>query len=581
MTNFANAIELPTFETDRLSSITMIATANNTAVLKTNYNKMTADMTLAASGAQSFIKAEALSTKAFKGISDNLKILVTKISNGKQSEAICDLLQSYVDAKAILQKKIILQKAASTAFNTAIVSAQKMRTNESPNDPGADQNVLSARGPAEYAACTKKILSAANINETAITCGSIGAIELRNKSSIAKASIIAFLKEREKVLDSKTNNADTKNIRQKMDADISSLDLAHIRIQSMELPTCAPLLNEVKITCLKFANKLTANQAFTRPPANKNSKDKAKEKEKENETSAIQASDMFTLGDESTGIIKILAPELAAEADKYMFTPGKRIIHWQVIKWRADDAVNATQAEIKKIDSNIEKTKKLIHGFVKNDTIYEKIANLFISKSYAETNTESLRMAAGFEDLSPAFSVFALQVTRFSDELNDANSMSSKSIANANLLASKDASITKILKPLQRSNDLKLQNDLLKKFNDITKSVLKKKGISPSQVIASYGKSLLGKSEILSHSSKTIFKKIDHDNSLNANNDSFEQNKNLQSESFTGMGQGEYHPTAIKYKLNDISRNKEESIFTVISNRYLKSAYPALLGPLE
>ena len=619
---------------DMLSSIGMISVGIITTHIYTYKPGMTADMDLAAAGGSTYVTAEVSSTSEFKVLEAYLQLEVAKVSEGKQTEAQADLKKSYLEAKDILERKLVLQKAAAESFSSASITAYKMKESESsssaevsisdpfkpvPKITFTSKLISLAVSPAiageaenkllktpQFDKCTKKLkaIGEGGLSSPAVDkCGMWSAKDLKNQADIAIDAVLKLVAAR-----------DLDEARAKLETEVGKVQALKEKLKSKN-PECASLINDVKQECTEFGKLLADHETFKSaviqglfssiPTPQKKSNyvekllDLAMDK-----AEASSFLSIFGLGEADTSIIMVMTPELAKEVDKLMFSPAKRARVWASLEGRANKAAEATRNEIDKIDSNIEKMNGLLKGVVQNESrnVFESITNFIISKAKAETNKFSpttatknlafgvklpcltgpgnsncsslsthISSAAGFNILPPLFQKTAKQITDFADELSGATSISSKVMSDANNIANKHTALNSLLKQYQDKREIQAQNILNKKCNSITATALHKKGFSPATFFANYSGTTFSKTDASSNSTKTINKKLGQTSSANG----IPKAQGLAKE-----GGSTADPVATKklkdknYKVNDISQTKDESIFTVISNRYLRSAFP-------
>jgi hypothetical protein len=611
--------EADSAEENTLTSITMMSMSLITRHLYTYKPKMTADMILASAGGETYLSAEVFSTGEFKSLDRDLQKIVATISDGKQTEAHADMITSLTDAREILTTKKMLQLDAATSFSSAALSAHQMKEVEVPSslpEVSFTQKAFSMvmalayAGDAEskllqtteYEKCTKKLASIGEggMSSPAVNaCGLWDAKALRDAAATATQSVVDLVKVRDQVASSQSNKEQADAARAKMEADVGKVVALKDKLQKKS-PECAALVNGVKESCTAFGKLVTEHEVF------KSSVIKGLFSEIPDQRgqgildsifnitvskaeAGLSPEDfiggIFSLGDANTTIMMALTPEQAVEFDKLLFSPGKRAKLWESLESRAKKAADATQSEIDKIDINIEKTK-MIQVNVLPKYKLESVLDFFIAKVQAETSkkpltsevkipcaagpgntfcpslSKRLRTAAGFSYLPPMFKSVALQITDFADELGGSNTLSPKTIANGEKILAKSAGVNSLLKKYPGAKDKKSEDAIFKRFNDITANVLRKNNTTPARFFASYSGSTLSKTDAASSPVKAAVKRT-----------GISTKATLPEKQAAAAIK---RPGEKNYKLNDINQNKDESIFTVISDRYLKSGFSKL-----
>ncbi len=557
-----------------ITSITMIATANIiTKLAPPNYNRSTSDMNTAKAGAQTFVEAEKSSTYKFRKIAGDLNGVGAKISNGKQSEAFCDLQNSYEDVLKVLEAKLKLQKTAATAFSNAAAIALKAKEAESPKDPEAE----GAQSPSAFAGCSKKI-EAAYAPETAQACGD-KAQELNSKGKEVRKTLTEYIKVREEVESSQQNDSKTKEKLNSFTSQLEELEQLPAKLRDTKHPSCGRSVEGVKQSCKSLTRKLTRNQSFSKNPAAAIQKN----------ISSDSFAKTFLMGTKEMEAVSQMGPELAVEMDKQIFSPAKRATLWKQVRERADEAIRATQAEIEKVKSNLRKVPKNI--MTKNENSPTKrFLEFLISSAYAEEDdsgyrapclaspgyTDCTSMTNTFlntedtEDLPANLKNFSLEMMSFSDHLSGTTNIDRKLLNEADEISKKDAILRKFVDSYKTPEDEKAKDDLKKRMDLITKRVLERNNLTPQKFLAGFGKGIKKPEEI----PKDILQKIES------------SPKTLPSQQVSESITPKEKPVEFKntylntnskkYKLNDISNKDDDSIFEIISNRYFKSGYNKL-----
>ena len=556
------------------SSITMIATSNIiTKLSPPNYNRSTSDMSTAKTGAQTFIEAEKSSTYKFRKIAGDLSNVGAKISSGKQSEAFCDLQNSYEDVLKVLEDKLKMQKAAATAFSNAAAIALKAKESESPQDPEAD----GAQTPDAFAGCAKKI-EAAYAPETAQSCGE-KAQELNSKGKEVRKTLTEYIKVREEAESSQQNDSKTKEKLNSFTSQLEELEQLPAKLRDAKHQSCGRSVEGVKQSCKSLSRKLTRNQSFSKNPA----------KSIQKSISDDSFAKMFLMGSKEMDAVSQMGPELAIEMDKQMFSPAKRATLWKQVRERADEAIRATQAEIEKVKSNLRKVPKNIMTKNQHSPV-ERFVEIFITSAFADDEDSGYRSpclaSPGYADCTSMKNTFlntedvedlpvnlkniSLDMMNFSDHLSGASNIDRKLLNEAEEISKKDAILTNFVDSYKTPEQEKAKDDLKRRLDLITKKALERNNLTPKKFLSGFGKGIKKPEEI----PKDILQKIEISPkavpSQQVSESVVPKDKPIESKN------NYLNTNSKKYKLNDISNKDENSIFEIISNRYFKSGYNKL-----
>lgn len=315
--------------------------------------------------------------------------------------------------------------------------------------------------------------------------------------------------------------------------------------------------------------------------------------------------------------------------DQVIYSPGGRIIAWGVMTGAALMAASSTQGEIDKTEENIKKIDQILKEMnalqngVKLNTIQEQaikmatvdpnsFQDLQLSTNPAvktdcitgsgNSNCASLydqvKNMPNFAGLPDSFKNIASQSANLANGLTGTGTISGATLSSAASLAGKQNAISttaskiknKLNEDLAKAGKAKidfdgLQNKMWKQLKSGTEDAIKAKGFSGSSLLASTNISPVNGTNKA------------HDLSLAA------KKSGVASIAGGSGGQGKEKEKALQFDFqeeslaavaaaangiatseerydteeNEISKNKNESIFQIISNRYFRSAFPKLL----
>ncbi len=319
--------------------------------------------------------------------------------------------------------------------------------------------------------------------------------------------------------------------------------------------------------------------------------------------------------------------------DSYMFTPGGRIIAWGIMAGAAFLGAQASQSAIEDVDKHIADIDKILKDLnnlqkgIKSNNVNEqqiKLAALQANQqaalklnSNAAVKTDCLTSSGsnnctplasqmkampGFADLPDSFKTVATQAASLGDGLSGTNSLSGSALTAAGALANNKNSIGRLAASVKsKLNDMlakngspkidydKEESKLLGQMKIQTAKALSGSGMSAGSFLASTGVSAIDNAKV------AIAKIPSGKKSVNLGGDvpkAAEAKKekdldfNFKETQAEGAARGEAGAAAaaakekdLKYDIgeNDINTNSGDSIFQVISNRYIKSGYPRLL----
>jgi hypothetical protein len=337
---------------------------------------------------------------------------------------------------------------------------------------------------------------------------------------------------------------------------------------------------------------------------------------------ALGMGDMLGITGATAGLLfSVIAPELASYVDTYLGSAKNRSYAWAGLAILTGLASVATQNEIDKVEENIKKIDSILKasGVVQNEkhNFFENILNVFISKVIAETSKilpqasakksnfqgrmpclagkgdancpsliEKFASSGGLNNFPPSIQNTFGKIVHITDDMNGSNSVSSSTLVKANEIISQRGAIQDLVKQakykldshyaqanLERHNFDEDGKLFINNLNNITRIILKEKGMSPRTFLASYGGTTLPKTDANTNPTKYAATKVDAvgTTTLMNNSDSAGQKLEIANAAVSPITHDK------SYKMSEISGTKEDSIFSIISNRYFKSAYPKLL----
>ncbi|MDD4974332.1 MAG: hypothetical protein PHY93_08260 [Bacteriovorax sp.] len=328
----------------------------------------------------------------------------------------------------------------------------------------------------------------------------------------------------------------------------------------------------------------------------------------------------------------LISGVLATAVDMQMFVPFNRAIAFAALGGLSLLASQASQRQMDKLDANIAKIDQILKDLdalqngIKANNVNEqqiKLATLQANQtadlemtpnpatktdcatSMGSSNctplANQLASMPGFADLPDSFKSIASQSAKVGDGLSGTNSISGSTLTAASSLAGKQNAVGKLLANTQKKlNDqlasmgkpkidfAKEQNNFLKRLNAQTAKGLNSGGMSAGGFLSSIGGSpLSGSQEASKVADKGSSQKSPASGGLTGGASAVKDKGFDLDFKEAGAGEGTLAAGGApqqegKFDIgsNDINTNSGESIFQLISNRYIKSGYPKLLDEI-
>lgn len=330
----------------------------------------------------------------------------------------------------------------------------------------------------------------------------------------------------------------------------------------------------------------------------------------------------------------LLKGTLGTAIDTMMYVPLNRGIIFGVLAGLAFMASKSSQSQIDAIEKNIEKIDRILKDLgalekgVKTGTISEqqiqmaplnKNLNASVPLSSGTTNktdcivssgngncaslSETVSSMPGYSGLPDSFKSIASQSAKLGDGLSGASSISGTTLGDAASLAGKQKAIANLLAKSQRKLNERLtasgkanvdfnkeQKGLLRRMNAATSRGLASKGSSAGSFLSSVGSTPISNAEAavaaVPYSGKASLGSgglgSGGSGSFSApGKKDFELDfKDAAGDPALAAGAEAGKEEKFDIGTNDINTDSGESIFELISNRYIKSGYPKLLDEI-
>lgn len=342
---------------------------------------------------------------------------------------------------------------------------------------------------------------------------------------------------------------------------------------------------------------------------------------------------MAVLGGATGAIFAVNSKALGETIDSMLFTPGHRMIMWGTAWGLTRMAIVATEEQIAKtedhiaaIDQTLKDMRTLQAGIKASNVTVQQLsmAGLQAVQSVplsndpafttgcltgsSNTNCPSLSNQIanmpGFSGLPSSFQTITSQIANLGNGLSGTNSISSGTMTAAGNIGNQGRAIGNIVDKLKTQLNDSLtksgkpainfaaeEKKFLDKLNAKTADALKSKGMTAGSFLASAGLSPFSNANaaVATHPKANPTKAAAGGvpvaaAAASAKEKGFELNlndaQNAQAALADASGGAKAKEEKYDMNLDDINMNKSESIFKLISNRYMKSGYPRLLDEI-
>lgn len=309
-----------------------------------------------------------------------------------------------------------------------------------------------------------------------------------------------------------------------------------------------------------------------------------------------------------------LMSEMGPMFDKLMLTPFKRTYIWRILGELSNNAAMTTSEAIYRVQDQLDKANGLLVKFQNQTTSiryiekFQYVLNFIISDVNAELKGAAknvpnpaanlklpcpgsggsgscvslatiLPNSAGFRELPNNMKNFAMKIARYGDAVNaspaglkprdlanlrDVSSMRVASLAN---LKNSDNLDSKNARSMGYApfNVEGMKNAIMDKFNGITNNVLEKRHITPARYLSSHGITVLADSRGRAVTDNSVQKIV------SGGPQSISTVSAKVGADTKGAAEEPLPNKKFNYKNSDISSNHGDSLFEIISNRYVKS----------
>jgi hypothetical protein len=341
------------------------------------------------------------------------------------------------------------------------------------------------------------------------------------------------------------------------------------------------------------------------------------------------------------GLLIGMIGSMGPTVDTFLFAPRNRAILWGVLSGLAMMSAKSSDNVIQKLDGNIQKVDKMMAAlntkttyatgpqakFSPNLKVKEDGGPSAINAINGETDsmnldgtssciasngekncrslTSQLEANQGFSKLPAPMQILSKDMTKMADGMSGTNKISNSTMGLVNSNGGKLNAISKMLdqhksslsallskngkKPL---NYEKEQNEIQKSINNAIQTHLKKNNMSAGNFLASIGSGMPAPlqetntnseppAEMKSNSAgafvaPTTTPTNNNGNIFGTNNE--QAPEEMKDETMLSSAE---KLESLELNDNDITKDKEVSLFELISNRYKKSGYPRLFKKIE
>ena len=622
---------MSTSEDAKISSITMDAVGAVTSHL--SKYKMTADVQLATSGGAAFVKGESITAQMFDQVGDDLAAQAEELGTGdKAAEAqgkgyLSSLKSSYGDTSDVLSVKKYFQESAATAYTAAAAAALEMSKREMTEIEKCQKPVSDA-----FKACEPSQKSADSV-EKALQDVVLARSDDSKSIEGAEHSKTKRLLTAEKLTALKADLVKSATQYESDAAMATSAENIPEAEELTEKATKCTQASTPLLACDKLMKMIDDDEVFgtltligQNSPTKLFTPIKSLEKNKSYlnnilnlffpEARADLLSSLLDMGPETSAAFVVITTNLGDKVDSLLLSPTKRVIIWELLARLATMSAEATQHEIDQVEESARKTNKVIEKLEQQSTFinnhhFQNFLNFLISPAAAQTKLERsknlknaikasknekmaclasagntncrpltnlLPQSPGFSILPAEIKIVARQIVKVGDDASTTSGpLSPAAMINLKGVASKRAAMASYFEKTKNSEKKnsglglsydQLEGELMNSFQAITSSALKKFNISPSKYLASYGGTSFSKTD-----AKTSGKAMDKaKETISPNNEPmFSDRKKTVTDVLNTAKEDKIKRKMYAAGTMDINTNSSQSIFEMISNRYLKS----------
>lgn len=344
---------------------------------------------------------------------------------------------------------------------------------------------------------------------------------------------------------------------------------------------------------------------------------------------------LLGMGAGATGMMMIVDKQLSTAIDIQMHVPLHRSIMWFSLAAMSAGTSKQSDKISEDIQQQIEKIKPIVAKMnnlgvsVKAQTLYEtkidiseQLKNRDNKYNFSENGTdkmpcllssttsgcksvdEEFKKVATLSSLDPQLTKMGSAMTQFGDGIQGSSSISGSTLNSANSLMSNAVGLKKLkddqIKKFKLNNsgfDLdKEASNFSSGVNSKIANILKEKGQDPEKFLASisgFGSDLASKSQAQGSTVDTLGKVVpETKNTMPAKAQAIDKKKDtekfnfvfkedLQQNSPSMTSQEDPQQETFEYDTAQITKDRDRSIFQIISNRYIRSGYPKLLEEVK
>lgn len=623
-----------------IQTITMIA-IGFVGVRLMRFKKWTPDMMVVAAASAAYLAANIANILSLKKQIKDMEAKVTKRADGKVDQTQIEILQklkeSYEAAKKSLQTTKNLQLGAAAIFAAATATAAYQRLTEEGQKKNCEFSIVNAQ--TELAACAVSATIAASEASSCAVCNAqltdFGAGIATTGDTLPPLPTTSYQKAMADMpKDARLSQQAGLVCGGAIASGIKSKSVPHACATYLTTKNADKAYTDVLISNFTNSKKmlLSGIPDLTNQIASK------KVNYSKIRTQLQKALDIFfpraeagwlpLLGLGAGAATALLAAESAMmkTVDQVIYTPGGRIIAWGLMTGAALMAASSTQGEIDKTEQNIEKIDRILKDLntlqkgIKGSNVSEQQIKIVdpnrnfsenlqlsinpnlktdcmvgTSNNNCNPIVDQVRNMPGFSELPDSLKALASQSGKLGEGLSGANSISAATLMSVGQMAGKQSAISSLAKSIKKKLNEEIaksgkpiidfnkhEKNLWNQMKSNTGIALKKSGMTGGAFLSSTGIAPISSALTASNTPLKMSPPRGAPNSSQS-----EKNKNKEGEFMldlsdnssdltTGTG-GLEAAGSFDIGSNDINTNSEASIFQVISNRYIRSAYPKLL----
>jgi len=592
-------------ESAKVTTVTALSAGSVNASL--GKYKMTSDVVMGASGGSTFVNSEILTTGGFQAMENDLISKVSKLSGkenvSQQFEYVGSLKQSINDSVLVLQTKKNLQLVSATAYEAAATTAFALKKAEKAAFEKCAEPVRQA-----LKACEPVESEVEQVDQAIDKLISARESEVNSTSGYSQSkSARSQLKEAVSTLENKLDE-ESNNFKNKSEEAMKEQRVSEAADFQQKSESCKSAIEPLK-ACEDLEKILEEDESHGAIPVIAETLNGFDSHQKNfilnffiSTAEAESMSAMLGMGNVSAGAFGTVSKTLSTKVDQFILTPKKRAMVWGMMAKLSHMAANSTQTMIDQLESNGQKTDKLMETFKStSNQINWDFLDFFMPQAYAIStqnnilkplemkkkvdcliniggckSTQSvLTQLPSFHRLPSNLKKVGVQIAKLNDNLYTTKSLDKKimkevkdlaleheKMKNLHLAEQKNERKIAMENGVRATNYIRQRDQMISLFNNLTLRSLKAKSVTSDFFMKEIGAVAVSIKQFVQKTAETIKKETT----------SAFSNENRVENKINKSVAGEKNEVKKKYKLGnaDINTDKDDSLFEIISNRYQK-----------